>query len=183
MSIRFLSTHTCIVISYLVLDSRPEGCGLEPHHVLWSSARHIYPSLVQVRPRKTRSYITERLLMGRKESNRTNKQIFSACVHFTSNSLWRSTLSLLVECWTRGQDVYGSNSAIGAMLCPLARHFIIITSYWFNPGVCLDIIEKLNEKLVNWYLKYQLKYNAFGPAFVSIKVVCTFLSLILAHLS
>ena len=34
----------------------------------------IYPSLVLVQPRKTRPYITERLLMGRKESNQTNKQ-------------------------------------------------------------------------------------------------------------
>ena len=32
-------------------------------------ARHIYPSLVLVQPRKTRPYITERLLMGRKEPN------------------------------------------------------------------------------------------------------------------
>ena len=37
-------------------------------------ARHINPSLVLVPPRKTRPYLTERLLMGRKESNRTNKQ-------------------------------------------------------------------------------------------------------------
>ena len=35
----------------------------------WS---HSYPSLVLVQPRKTRPYITERLLMGRKESNQTN---------------------------------------------------------------------------------------------------------------
>ena len=31
------------------------------------------PSLVLVQPRKTRPFITERLLMGRKESNQTNK--------------------------------------------------------------------------------------------------------------
>ena len=36
-------------------------------------ARQIYPSLVQVQPRKTRPCITERLLMGRKESNQTKK--------------------------------------------------------------------------------------------------------------
>ena len=35
--------------------------------------RHINPSLVLVQPRKTRPYITERLLMGRKESKQTNK--------------------------------------------------------------------------------------------------------------
>ena len=32
----------------------------------------IYPSLVLVQPRKTRPCLTERLLMGRKESNQTN---------------------------------------------------------------------------------------------------------------
>ena len=32
-----------------------------------------YPSLVLVQPRKTRPCLTERLLMGRKESNQTNK--------------------------------------------------------------------------------------------------------------
>ena len=41
-------------------------------------ARHIYPSLVLVQPRKTCPCLTERLLMGCKESNQTNKnQILS----------------------------------------------------------------------------------------------------------
>ena len=45
-------------------------------------ARHIYPSLVLIQPRKTRPRSTERLLMGRKESNQTvNKQ----------NSMWLSS--------------------------------------------------------------------------------------------
>ena len=35
----------------------------------------IYPSLVLGKPRKTRPCITERLLMGRRESNQTNKQM------------------------------------------------------------------------------------------------------------
>ena len=34
---------------------------------------HIYPSLVLVQPRKTRPCLSERLLMGRKESNQTNQ--------------------------------------------------------------------------------------------------------------
>ena len=37
-------------------------------------ARHIYPSLVLVQPRKNRPYLTERLLMGRKESNQTKQK-------------------------------------------------------------------------------------------------------------
>ena len=36
-------------------------------------ARHIYHSLVLVKPRKTRPCLTETLLLGRKESNQTNK--------------------------------------------------------------------------------------------------------------
>ena len=39
-------------------------------------ARQIYPSLVLVQTRKTRPYITERLLMGPKESNQTKRQVF-----------------------------------------------------------------------------------------------------------
>ena len=53
------------------------------HWCRWRPGRHcvvslskncyINPRLVLVRPRKTRPYITERLLLGRKESNQTNK--------------------------------------------------------------------------------------------------------------
>ena len=48
----------------------------EPHrrHCVVSLSKNINPSLVLVQPRKTRPFITERLLMGRKESNQTIKQ-------------------------------------------------------------------------------------------------------------
>ena len=36
-------------------------------------ARHIPPSLVLVQPRETRHCLTEKLFMGRKESNQINK--------------------------------------------------------------------------------------------------------------
>ena len=63
-------------LSGRVLDSRPKGRGFEPHrrHCVVCLSKNIYPSLVLVQPRKTRPFITERLLMGRKESNQTNKQ-------------------------------------------------------------------------------------------------------------
>ena len=65
-------------LSGRVLDSRQRGRGFEPHRrhclvVLKALARHIYPSLVLVQHRKTRPCLTERLLMGHKESNQTNK--------------------------------------------------------------------------------------------------------------
>ena len=60
-------------LSDRVLDSRPKGRGFEPHCVV-ALSKNINPSLVLVQPRKTRPFITERLLMGRKESNQTNKK-------------------------------------------------------------------------------------------------------------
>ena len=62
-------------LSGRVLDSRPKGRGFEHHrrHCVVSLSKNINPSLVLVQSRKTRPFITERLLMGRKESNQTNK--------------------------------------------------------------------------------------------------------------
>ena len=62
-------------LSGRVLDSRPRGRGFKPHrrHCVVSLSKNINPSLVLVQPRKTRPFITERLLMGRKESNQTKK--------------------------------------------------------------------------------------------------------------
>ena len=58
-------------LSGRVLDSRPKGRGFESRwrHCVVSLSKNFNPSLVLVQPRKTRLYITERLLMGRKESN------------------------------------------------------------------------------------------------------------------
>ena len=66
-------------LSDRVLDTRQKGCRFEHHrrHCVVSLRKNINPSLVLVQPRKTRPYITERLLMGRKESNQTNKQKFA----------------------------------------------------------------------------------------------------------
>ena len=63
-------------LSDRVLDSRPKGRGFEPHqcHCVVSLSKNINPRLVLVQPRKARPYITEILLMGRTESNQTNKQ-------------------------------------------------------------------------------------------------------------
>ena len=59
-------------LSGRVLYSRPRGRGFKPHCVV-SLSKNVYPSLVLVQPRKTRAFITERLLMGPKESNQTKK--------------------------------------------------------------------------------------------------------------
>ena len=64
-------------LSGRVLDSRPKGRGFEPHrhHCIVSLSKNINPNLELVQHRKTRLFITERLLMGRKESNQTKTNI------------------------------------------------------------------------------------------------------------
>ena len=65
-------------LSGRVLDLRPRGHRFEPHrrHCVVSLSKNINPSLVLVQPRKTRPFLTERLLMGHKESNQTKKILF-----------------------------------------------------------------------------------------------------------
>ena len=59
-------------VECLTRDRGAAGSSLTGVTALCPSARHINPSLVLVQPRKTHPYITERLLMGRKESYQTN---------------------------------------------------------------------------------------------------------------
>ena len=63
-------------LSGRVLDSRPKGFGFGRHCIVPLS-KNIYPSLVLVQPRKTRPFITERLLMGRTESKQTKGWVFA----------------------------------------------------------------------------------------------------------
>ena len=76
-------------LSGRVLDSRPKGRGFEPHrrHCVVSLSKNINPSLVLVQPRKTRPFITERLLMGRKESNQT-KHVLGIFIENTTKMVW-----------------------------------------------------------------------------------------------
>ena len=53
--------------------TRDRGFGPHRHHCIVSLSKNNNPSLVLVQPRKTRPYITQRLLMGCKESNQTKQ--------------------------------------------------------------------------------------------------------------
>ena len=70
------------VVECLNRDLRAAGSSLTGVTSLCPWASHINPSLALIKPRKTRPYIAERLLMGRKESNQTNK-IPIMCVKVT----------------------------------------------------------------------------------------------------
>ena len=58
-----------------VVERLTRDQGFEPYrlHCVVSFSKNIIPGLVLVQPRKTSPFITERLLMGRDESNQTNK--------------------------------------------------------------------------------------------------------------
>ena len=60
-----------VVVECLTRDRGAGGSCLTGVTAMCPWARHINPSLVLVQSKKTRPYITERLLMGRKESNQT----------------------------------------------------------------------------------------------------------------
>ena len=83
-------------LSGRVLDSRPRGRGFEPHWRLYvvSLSKNINPSLVLVQPRKTRPFITERLLIGRKESNQTNEtNKIPGVTHYVTLHPWWSSVT------------------------------------------------------------------------------------------
>ena len=69
---------TCVVgakwLIGRVLDSRPSGRELEPYrrHYIVSLSKNINPILELLQFRKT---VPEKLLLGRKESNQTNKHV------------------------------------------------------------------------------------------------------------
>ena len=70
------------MVECLTRDRGAAGSSITGITALCPSARLINPSLVLVQPRKTRPYITERLMMGHKESNQTNKT-----KHVSSNNV------------------------------------------------------------------------------------------------
>ena len=53
------------VVECLTLDQEAAGSSLTGVAALWSLSKNIYPSLVLVQLRKTRPFITKKLLMGR----------------------------------------------------------------------------------------------------------------------
>ena len=93
-------------LSGRVLDPRPRGRGFKPRrrHCVVSLSKNINRSLVLVQPRKTRPFITERLLMGRKESIQTKKQKINSCATtFRYNFAARIEIHGCVFCFKGGK--------------------------------------------------------------------------------
>ena len=58
-----------------------------------SLSKNINPGLVLVQPRKNRPFLNERLLMGHKESNQTNK-LFSIELNTVTRNQYKSVVPL-----------------------------------------------------------------------------------------
>ena len=122
-------------LSGRVFDSRPKGLGFEPHqrHCVVSLSKNINLSLVLVQPRKICPYTSERLLMGRKESNQTNKQIIDK-VGLTSQPPY------CFKCKVQNSE-----------LLAFCRHDLIIFNNF--PKILIDKkskTEEINHKLGNY---------------------------------
>ena len=71
-------------------------------HCVVSLSKNINPSLEVVQPRKTGPFITERLMMGHKESNQTNQEMVEA---FNSLEGLPDRLQVVMEIKSRTQHL------------------------------------------------------------------------------
>ena len=100
------------------------------------SARHIYPSLVLVQPRKTRPYITERLLMGHKESS---QQTRSPCMLFYLWEFLSHCKFTPISCFIVKYRRHECNMIIGLFPLPVDcvwcsnSVFTVIWPFFFDP--------------------------------------------------
>ena len=110
--------------------TRDRGAAGSSFTVLCPWARHINPSLVLVQPRKTRPYITERLLMGCKESNQAKTFIdFSLwCFPFCS----RVFIFFVHTCTSVFYIFIESCSEISSFSCAKDRDFRCIYQFEIN---------------------------------------------------
>ena len=91
---------------------------IEPRrrHCVVSLSKNINPSLVLVQPRKTRPFVTERLLMGRKESNQT-KTNFAPITEEITKEVYQPHISF--EC--NPAISFAGNQDLGTVRCHTFR--------------------------------------------------------------
>ena len=96
-------------------------------------ARHIYPSLVLVEPRKTRPYITDILLMGRKESNQTNHCLSTGCGcgHFISNFL----CAACDKHWEDHETFFETEDVRAQNGLPVGKSYLTVGAQWLSSRV------------------------------------------------
>ena len=135
------------VVECLTRDRGTAGSSLTGITVLWSLTRHIYPSLVLVQPRKTPPCLTERLSMGRKESNQTNKH---------KEILSKDQITSI--CQKQGED-FSSLRVEFTCTCTMSIHYDG-DFFLFLPA--LQVLQGIKRKSVS--LAYEIRFfSGFCP--------------------
>ena len=129
-------------------------------------ARHIYPSLVLVQPRKTRPCLTESLLMGRKESNQQNKSIL-ASIHSVFYVIFHAFHQVIQK------YIYTSNIEHVGFISILCWTLAITAKLWTSL-YCFDVVDVLFNIFYTHY------FSSESPCRSSLKtiVICSILKCI-----
>ena len=116
-----------------------------------SLIKNINPSLVLVQPRKTRPLITERLLMGPKESTQTKQTLMSLLTWISVLSRWSSSMPL-ISCRIKAslysaRDIFSSHWPTSSAVheCTLYTEIINRGSY-MSAHVLLNLLNELGKR-------------------------------------
>ena len=131
------------MVECLFQGRRAVGLSLTGVTALCPWARHIYPSLILVQPRKTLPFITERLLMGRKESNKQNNATYlSPLPSSFSLKKWVFNIppagSRALRSW---RHRHSSVSSVDRTLGPLDKSPVLQLHYMF----CFDSLRHIEQ--------------------------------------
>ena len=131
------------MVECLTQGRRAMGLSLTGVTALCPWARHIYPSLVLVQPRKTIPFITERLLMRRKESNKQNNATYlSPLPSSFSLKKWVFNISpagsRALRSW---RHRHSSVSSVDQTLGPLDKSPVLQLHYMF----CFDSLQHIEQ--------------------------------------
>ena len=119
------------------IDSRPKGRGFEPHrrHCFVSLSKNINPSLALGQPRRNRPFITERLLMGRKELNQTHHTAMTIEQHMLSQHHFQCVMYI--------KHMY--NACVTDF-----NLFVKVKPFSTKKFVLIDFLEIRNFQIIDW---------------------------------
>ena len=129
---------------------RPSGRGFESHrrHCVVFLSKNINPSLVLVQPRKTRPYITERLMMGRKESNQTKSNETLNQTAPSTTMTKQCTLSAILDSYIKVKTVSSGYNYATIFIPPpppppreTAGTCITMSNPWYFLGLCMETMQ------------------------------------------
>ena len=143
------SINMHIVAQWLTRDRRATGSSLTGVTALWSLSKS-HPSLVLIQPRNTHPYITERLLMGRTESNQTMHQLLRIYI--------LSEIPLIRV--KRNRHTYSGiyhNTVLFASVLK-HEHRVLLLAKWFHA----TWLQSYDDETRNFQHKSVLKFQSTG---------------------